>query len=276
MNSKINAWALKEIPEDKKFLFLALTLILAFFSNNIANRGLSELINFVNQPAYPSNYSFGIFGILLIIPAALLSVWIVNRLDSLQHRLLNSRIADKIWLITYSFKKNRVYKNKLSKSSTRNSNTMQGFQATPQRQAQKSQEETDFANKQKLQATTQWQAHMRQEEDFANKQKLQADTQRQAHKRKEEVDFANKQRLQADAQRLAQKKQEEADFANKQRLQDEARWQARKRQEEADFAKRRAIEQAQYNSKLHLQEKINRANAKQHEANEAAKRARNF
>ena len=269
MIRKIKTLVSEEIPEDKKLLFFALTLILTFFSNNIANRGLSNLINFVNQPAYPSIYSFGIFGILLIIPAALLSVWIVKRIDSLQHSLLNSRIGDIIWSITYSFKKNRFNKNKRKKSSVKNSSTIQGFQTPPQRQDQKSQEETDFANKQK------WQAHMRQA-DFANKQKLQDDTQRQAHKRKEEVDFATKQRVQADAQRLAQKRQQEDEYANKQKMQHEARWQARKKQEEADFAKRRAIEQAQYESKLLLQEKINRANTMQREANEAKKRARNF
>ncbi|MEZ0481645.1 hypothetical protein [Planococcus sp. SSTMD024] len=271
MRSKFSLHNLKEIPEDKKLLFLAISLILTFILNNIANRGFSNLMNFVNQPVYPSTYSIGIFGILLIIPAALFSAWIVNSLDGLQHRLLNSRFADTLRPVSFWMKKNMGYKAKRKKSSakrSRSSNTRQ----TTQQSALKSQEQTThLMNEKELQTNRQWQAYIRQEE-----QHRQADMQRQDQIRKKEAELANQQRLEAEAQRRAQKLQQEADYANKQKLEAEARWQARKKQEEADFAKRRAIEQAQYKSKLILQEKINKANAMQREADKAQDRVKKF
>ena len=56
-----------------------------------------------------------------------------------------------------------------------------------------------------------------------------------------------------------------------------ADWKARKLQEEADYAYKHAGKQAQYNiNSSHFDSRLNRADAKQREAYEAAKRARNL
>lgn len=116
----------------EKFAFLTLTLILTFIFNNIADKGLNYIMNFDNQTIYTYNYSFGIFGLLLVIPAAVLSIWIINGLHSLRSILLHSQLVDKIGLSRYLIKKEAFYKNKSngsSRVSSRNSNNKKGLQA---------------------------------------------------------------------------------------------------------------------------------------------------
>ena len=63
----------------------------------------------------------------------------------------------------------------------------------------------------------------------------------------------------------------------KDNLKKEAEWQARQKQKEADYAQKQAIKQANYNmNTYHFDNRVNRANALQREANEAKKRARNL
>ncbi|MFC0523646.1 hypothetical protein ACFFGV_08610 [Pontibacillus salicampi] len=64
---------------------------------------------------------------------------------------------------------------------------------------------------------------------------------------------------------------------NERELKNNAQWQARQKQKEADYAWKHAGKQAQHNVNTHhFNNRVNRANLKQHEANEAAKRARNL
>lgn len=61
------------------------------------------------------------------------------------------------------------------------------------------------------------------------------------------------------------------------KLKSEAEWEARQKQKEANYAWKQAAKQGNYNDKTyHFDNSVNRANAKQREANEAAKRARNL
>lgn len=60
-------------------------------------------------------------------------------------------------------------------------------------------------------------------------------------------------------------------------LKKDAQFQARQKQKEADHAYRYAGKQARYNiNSHHFDSRVNHANSKQHEANEAGKRARNL
>ncbi|AIF45556.1 hypothetical protein [Virgibacillus sp. SK37] len=60
-------------------------------------------------------------------------------------------------------------------------------------------------------------------------------------------------------------------------LKKEAEWKASQLQKDANYAYKHAGKQAQYNiNSHHFDDRLNRANAKQREANEAAKRARNL
>ncbi|SDN78756.1 hypothetical protein [Alkalicoccus daliensis] len=295
----MNKWNMQKVLQSHTRSVIILTIILTFAFNKLLNKILTREI-ILEEGLYSSHtveFSLGVYGIILAIPAGLFSIWLiklilnkrniqpnpVDRAGSFKwHRIYGTVIGFIIFFITieYTFNGsldadhvgeaiiqlgiviglpgilailsakiiNKVMIQKEPSNSgngnSRNSNSMRGLQTPPL-----------------------WESHLMQE----------ADRQQQERKRKEEADFADKQRLQAEAQRLEQIRKEEADFANKQRLQAEAQWQAKKRQEEADFAKRRAIEQAQYNSRTHyFQEKVNLANAKQREADAAAKRARKF
>ncbi len=57
--------------------FIVYTWIFAIIFNNIADKELTKLLNANNETIYTYNYSFGATGLILVIPAALLSLIIV-------------------------------------------------------------------------------------------------------------------------------------------------------------------------------------------------------
>ena len=77
-----------------------------------------------------------------------------------------------------------------------------------------------------------------------------------------------------DEQFQDRKSQEEADRQASQARKD-ADFQSRRRQDEANYAKQQAVKQAEYNANTrHMKDRIDQANAKQREADEAERRAR--
>lgn len=73
-----NSWTAKEIVKGKTISFLVLTLLLTKILNVVLNNGLTYMMNIDNTTIYTYNYSVGTLGILLAIPAALLSIWIIK------------------------------------------------------------------------------------------------------------------------------------------------------------------------------------------------------
>lgn len=61
----------------KTLHFIVYTWIFATIFNNIADKELTKLLNANNETIYTYNYSFGATGLILVIPAALLSLVIV-------------------------------------------------------------------------------------------------------------------------------------------------------------------------------------------------------
>lgn len=74
-----NSWTVKNIVKGKSILFVIITLILTKIFYELANKGLNVYLNQSNDhPLYTPNYSFGKYGLLLIIPAAILTIIILK------------------------------------------------------------------------------------------------------------------------------------------------------------------------------------------------------
>ena len=74
-----NNWTVKDILKGKTILFIIITLILTKVFYETANKGLNLYLNqFNNHPIYTHNYSFGKYGLILIIPAAIITILILK------------------------------------------------------------------------------------------------------------------------------------------------------------------------------------------------------
>ncbi|MFD1850768.1 hypothetical protein [Oceanobacillus bengalensis] len=77
MNSIYESRIWKKFGNGKTLHFIVYTWIFATIFNNIADKELTKLLNANNETIYTYNYSFGATGLILVIPAALLSLLIV-------------------------------------------------------------------------------------------------------------------------------------------------------------------------------------------------------
>lgn len=74
-----NNWTVRNIIKGKSILFTIITLILTKIFYEIGNKGLNLYLNkFNDHPLYTHNYSFGKYGLLLIIPAAIITIFILK------------------------------------------------------------------------------------------------------------------------------------------------------------------------------------------------------
>jgi hypothetical protein len=80
MNILYESWIWRKFGNYKTLHFIVYTWIFASIFNNIADKELTKLLNANNQTIYTYNYSFGATGIILVIPAALLSLVLVAAL----------------------------------------------------------------------------------------------------------------------------------------------------------------------------------------------------
>lgn len=86
MNSIYESQIWKKFINGKTLHFIVYTWIFATIFNNIADKELTKLLNANNETIYTYNYSFGATGLLLVIPAALLSLLIVTVLVKTRDR----------------------------------------------------------------------------------------------------------------------------------------------------------------------------------------------
>src|SRR5690625_184176 len=74
-----NNWTVKNILKGKTILFIIITLILTKVFYETANKALNLYLNqFNNHSIYTHNYSFGKYGLILIIPAAIITILILK------------------------------------------------------------------------------------------------------------------------------------------------------------------------------------------------------
>lgn len=79
MESKSQKWTLTETIKGNPIAIILLSFIFTKALNEVVEYGLTYYLNSNNDhPLYTYNYSLGKFGIILAIPAALLSIWIVK------------------------------------------------------------------------------------------------------------------------------------------------------------------------------------------------------
>lgn len=222
MNSIYESRIRKKIVNGKTLHFLIFTWIFTTIFNNIADKELTKLLNANNETIYTYNYSFGVTGLILVIPAALLSLLIVIVLVKTRDRLFPRLTTYKV--IVFLLKLIKLLWKAVSfigvsigylvfiiaglfydgggRSSSGGGSYHSGGGAS-------------------------------------------GGGSNNSNSREE--------------------------------LKKKAEWKARQLQKDADYAYKHAGKQAQYNiNSHHFASRLNRANAKQREANEAAKRARNL
>ena len=74
-----NNWTVKNILKGKAILFIIITILLTKIFYEIANKGLNIYLNqFNDHPLYTHNYSFGKYGLILVIPAAIFTILILK------------------------------------------------------------------------------------------------------------------------------------------------------------------------------------------------------
>lgn len=98
MDKSYNSWTWKEIIKGKTLIFLVLTVIITVILNNIADKGMTYLMNKDSQTMFTYNYSLGINGIILVIPGAFSSIFAIKAWLRLKSRLIRSPMAEKIGL----------------------------------------------------------------------------------------------------------------------------------------------------------------------------------
>ena len=86
MNSLYESRIWRKFGNGKTLHFIVYTWIFAVIFNNIADRELTKLLNANNETIFTYNYSFGATGLILVIPAALLSLGIVVVLVKIRDR----------------------------------------------------------------------------------------------------------------------------------------------------------------------------------------------
>ncbi|AVR00293.1 hypothetical protein OBCHQ24_15185 [Oceanobacillus iheyensis] len=216
MNSIYVSRIWTKIGRIRTIHFIVYTWIFASLFNNIADKELTKLLNANNETIYTYNYSFGATGLILVIPAALLSLMIVFVLVKARDKFFPNLTTYKA--IVFFFKLIKllwkamsyigaaimylvfVIAGIFSDSGGRSSSGRGSYSSGG----------SDNSNSRK---------------DLKKK----------------------------------------------------AEWKARQLQKDANYAYKHAGKQAQYNVNTHhFDDRLNRANAKQRKANEAAKRARNL
>ena len=95
--------------KDHLFLIALLTIILTNISNKEVNNWLSQIANADNHTIYTYHYTLGIYGLILAIPAAMISMLLVKGALKLEARYLPSPIlirfnAFVIWCLRLLFK----------------------------------------------------------------------------------------------------------------------------------------------------------------------------
>lgn len=96
---------MKRITVEQRTPLILSTLVFTFIFNKIANDILNFAIvsspSYNPHPLYTYDYSFGVFGIVFVIPGALAGYWLVNRLPQFEYALLYSPVAQKIGVLRW-------------------------------------------------------------------------------------------------------------------------------------------------------------------------------
>lgn len=89
-----NKWTIKNILKGKTILFIIITLLLTKVFYEFANKGLNMYLNqFNDHPLYTHNYSFGKYGLILIIPAAIFTILILKLYVKMRNKPYNNESA---------------------------------------------------------------------------------------------------------------------------------------------------------------------------------------
>ncbi|QDI92323.1 hypothetical protein EPH95_14915 [Salicibibacter halophilus] len=81
MNNPYDSGKVSGKSKKLQLPLIVLTAIFTIIFIYVADRGLTFLLNIGNESIYTYNYSLGIFGLILVIPAVLLSLGIIKGLD---------------------------------------------------------------------------------------------------------------------------------------------------------------------------------------------------
>lgn len=248
MERKSENWSLKEIVKGKPIPFILLTLVFTKAFNEAADYGLTYYFNLNNDhPLYTYNYSLGKFGIILAIPAALLSIWIIKMFIK--------------------------FKKAPSQSSTATVENEKGNNVPTKNNVEKDIVYSDKGNAQSKKvlikvgkiALKVWRKVL----IFTFKITygiLNSISKNIAHS----VDSTMTRWISNIGSTL------DSDY-NRKKVKDAANWNARQRQKEADHAWNQAANQANYNPNTHhFDEKLNRAERMQREADEAKRNEQNL
>lgn len=200
--------------------FIIYTWIFAIIFNNIADKELTKLLNANNETIYTYNYSFGATGLILVIPAALLSLIIVFVLVKARDKFFPSLTTYKA--IVSFFKLIKLLWKAVSYIGAAIMYLVFVIAGIFSDSGGRSSGGGSYSSG-----------------------RVSGGGSDNSNSRKD--------------------------------LKKEAEWKARQLQKDADYAYKHAGKQAQYNVNTHhFDDRLNRANAKQRKANEAAKRARNL
>lgn len=224
MKNMINSWSGKEIIKANTVPFVLLTFIFTVVLNKLGDNGLTYLLNITqNQTLYTYNYSFGVAGVIFLIPASLFSVWTIKVSLRFKKRFLPPPVLDKIRtafsiiFVVFSFLL-KIFKMLMKVIVFL---VFIVFDIIMSGGRTRSGEGRSYSG-----STTRCSPNNSND------------------KRKEKGN---------------------------------AEWVARQKQKDADYAWKYANKQARYNANTsHFDNRLNRAHLKQHEANEAAKKARNL
>lgn len=222
MNNIYETRIWKKLGNGKTLQFLVYTWIFSTIFYNIADKELTKLLNTNNDTIWTHNYSLGPTGLLLVIPAALLSLLIVTILVKIRDRLFPRLTTYKV--IGFLLKLIKLLWKAMSYLVVGIGYLLFVIAGI-------------FSNKGGRSSSSGVSNH--------SNMGVSGGGLNNSNSRKE--------------------------------LKKNAEWKAKQLQKEADYAYKHAGKQAQYNIKSHhFGSRLNRANAKQREANEAAKRARNL
>ena len=106
-NHRLRNWS--GFLKDYLFLIALLTIFLTDFSNKEVNNWLSQIANVDNHTIYTYNYTLGIYGLILAIPSAMISILLVKGALKLEARYLPTPIlirfnAFVVWCFKILFK----------------------------------------------------------------------------------------------------------------------------------------------------------------------------
>lgn len=248
---KSEKWTLKEIVKEKPILFILLTLIITKALNEAADYGLTYYLNLNNEhPLYTYNYSLDKFGIILALPAALLSIWIIKLF-----------IKDK---------------KTPSRSFTVNEENEKKSKCTPKNIYKKNKDYLKQRNR----------LYPQLKKVSINVGKITLKVWRVALIFTFKITYSILKKISNNITSSVESSMTgwissigstlDSDY-NRQKVKDAANWNARQKQKEADHAWNYAAKQASYNQNTHyFDEKLNRAERMQREADEAKRNAQNL